>query len=422
MPTKHLRPSDLRAAAALATQATHGIAGMTEAVHQSVLGAMGAQAAAPGRTRGLTGYVYRAVHGVTALLGKGMQSGFARLEPLLETLVDAPPDTPQREAVLAALNGVLGDRLADDHNPLATPMTLRAQRRTLSLRPGMTVDGATDKIMLFTHGLCMNDLQWQQRPGPDGAPGSDPWQALAVPLGYTPVYLRYNSGRHISQNGRELAALLAQLLQHWPVAVRELTVVAHSMGGLVVRSAVDIAQGQAQHWPSRLKNIFFLGTPHHGAPLERAGNGIDLLLGSSSFSAPLAKLGQLRSAGITDLRYGFTADADWLGRDRFRRQPDQRQPMPLPAGVACHAIAATTGTRRSLLAERLLGDGLVPLRSALGQHDDPARSLAFRPQDQAIAYRTSHIQLLSDPEVVRTVGAWLTRSGPVTRSTPPDSR
>jgi hypothetical protein len=404
MPTKHLRPSDLRAAAALATQATHGIAHMTEAVHQSVLGTLGAPAAAPGRTGGLTGFVYRAVHGVTALVGKGLQSGFVRLEPMLETLVDAPPDTPQREAVLAALNGVLGDRLADDHNPLATPMTLRAQRQTLPLRPGMAVDGASGKIMLFMHGLCMNDLQWQDQPGPDG----DPWQALAAPLGYTPVYLRYNSGRHISQNGRELAGLLAQLLAHWPVAVRELTVVAHSMGGLVMRSAIDIAQGERQHWPSKLKNIFFLGTPHHGAPLERAGNWIDLLLGSTPFSAPFAKLGQLRSAGITDLRHGFTADADWLGRDRFRRQADQRQPMPLPAGVTCHAIAATMATRRSLLAERLLGDGLVPLRSALGQHDDPRRVLAIPPQHQWIAYRMNHMQLLHNVAVVDQLRQWLT--------------
>lgn len=407
MPTKHLRPSDLRAAAALVTQATHGIAHMTEGVHQSVLGTLGAPAAAPGRAGGLTGFVYRAVHSVTALVGKGLQSGFIRLEPMLETLVDAPPDTPRREAVLAALNGVLGDRLADDHNPLATPMTLRAQGQTLPLRSGMAVDGATGKIMLFMHGLCMNDLQWQDQPGPDGAPVPDPWLALAAPLGYTPVYLRYNSGRHISQNGRALAGLLAQLHAHWPVAVRELTVVAHSMGGLVMRSAVNIAQGEQQHWPSTLENIFFLGTPHHGAPLERAGNWVDLLLGSTPFSAPFAKLAQLRSAGITDLRYGFTADADWQGRDRFRRQPDQRQPMPLPEGVSCHTIAATMAAKRSLLAERLLGDGLVPLRSALGQQDDPLRVLAFTPHHQWIAYRMNHMQLLHSEAVVNQLRQWL---------------
>jgi len=151
----------------------------------------------------------------------------------------------------------------------------------------------------------------------------------------------------------------------------------------------------------------FLGTPHHGAPLERAGNRLDDMLGSTRYTAPLASLGQLRSAGITDLRYGHVLDQDWQGHDRFRRQPDSRRIVPLPADVACHAMAACTAAARSPIADRLIGDGLVPLHSALGRHDDARRSLTFAKSSQSIAYRMNHMQLLSDPRVTRQLLHWL---------------
>ena len=408
-PLKHLRPSDLRAVTQLATQATRGVATMAEGVHHAVLGTMGLAGGKAGQqTSGITGFVYRTVRGVTELVDKALQVTFTKLEPLLATLVDAPPDTPEREAVLAALNGVLGDQLEQNHNPLATPMTLRYQGRALNLNALPAMPDATGKVLLLIHGLCMNDLQWTPgEPDVDEKPVADIAATLAAELGYTPVYLRYNTGRHTSQNGRELAALLGQLLAHWPVPVKELTVVVHSMGGLVIRSALHNAQQQPLHWPQQLKNIVFLGTPHHGAPLERAGNWIDVVLGTTPFSKPFAKLGQLRSSGITDLRYGHVQDADWQGQDRFKRKPDSRQPLPLPDGVACYTVAATTAAKRRPLAERVIGDGLVPLPSALGQHTDPRHQLAFAKANQAIVYRTNHMEMLHSPEVARQVVHWL---------------
>jgi len=160
-------------------------------------------------------------------------------------------------------------------------------------------------------------------------------------------------------------------------------------------------------WPAKLKTMVFLGTPHHGAPLEKAGNWVDIVLGSTPYSKPFAKLGQLRSAGITDLRYGHTLDADWVGKDRFRRQPDSRQHLPLPDGVACYTIAGTTVGQRSPLAERVVGDGLVPLPSALGQHRQAARSLQFAVNAQTIVYRTNHMQLLHSPVVTAQLLQWL---------------
>lgn len=405
-PLWHLRVSDLRAAAQLASQATVGVARVVEGVHQSVWRTLGAPGGAkPGQARGLTGLVYRAVEGSAQWLGKGAQGVLARLEPLLASADAQKPGSPQREAVLAALNGVMGDRLAASGNPLATPMTLRWQGAALDWRvlpPEMPVTG---KVLLLVHGLCMNDLQWQAGPGTDLV---DFGAALATRLGYTPVYLRYNTGQHISHNGLELARHLEQLAHRWPVPLQEITVLAHSMGGLVTRSAVQQAQQQALQWPQHLKNIIFLGTPHHGAPLERAGNWVDVLLGSSRFSAPFARLAQLRSAGITDLRYGHVLAADWQGRDRFRRAPDSRGLLPLPDGVACYTVAATTAAQRSLLADRLVGDGLVPLRSALGQHDETQRSLGFAKSAQWIAYRTHHMALLHSAAVGQQIEHWLT--------------
>ena len=250
----------------------------------------------------------------------------------------------------------------------------------------------------------MNDLQWQtshdKQPMNHGT-------ALARALDCTPVYLRYNSGLHTSQNGHELSRQLTQLLTHWPVPVEEITVVAHSMSGLLARSALHDAQQTGQAWHRHLKNMVFLGTPHHGAPLERAGNWVDVILGGTPFSAPFAKLGQLRSAGITDLRYGHLLDSDWEGHNRFHCQPDSREPLGLPEGVACYTVAATLSPQRDRLADRLLGDGLVPLPGALGQHEDPKRSLVFAKDAQHIAYRTGHMALLSRLELAQQMVQWL---------------
>jgi pimeloyl-ACP methyl ester carboxylesterase len=411
---KHLRPSDLRAAAQLATQATRGITSMVEEAHQAVWSTLGVPASAPGKTRGITGFVFRAVHGITELVGKGLERAFTELEPLLESLMDEPPETPQREAVLSALNGVLGDQLLANNNPLATPMTLRYQGKALNLESIGPLEDAGGKVLLLIHGSCMNDLQWHTRTKtllPDGTAGAaivlNHGDELAKTLGYTPIYLRYNSGRHTSENGRELSILLEKFAAQWPTAITELSVVVHSMGGLVMRSAVHYGQQNACLWTQMVKKIVFLGTPHHGSPLERIGNWVDVLLDMTPYSRPYAKLGQLRSTGITDLRYGHVVDEDWLGRDRFQRSPDTRIPMPLPSGIACFTIAASTAADKNPLAERTIGDGLVPLPSALGQHSETQYALTFAPEAQRILYSTNHMELLSSPAVTQQLVQWL---------------
>lgn len=405
--SSHLRKSDFRGIAQLATQAVAGVVHIVEGVHTSVLKTPGISANKV--NRGITSVVYKGIHSTAFALGKGLDMALAKLQPLLESAEDAQPGTPRREAVLAALNGVMGDRLVSDNNPFATAMTLRYKGHTLNWKNLPLMPIATGKVLLLIHGLCMNDLQWRRE---DKASVHDHGEALAAALGYTPVYLRYNSGLHISSNGRELAAQLEQLVKHWPVPMEELTVVAHSMGGLLTRSAVHYARQDGMRWPDSLKNIIFLGTPHHGAPLERAGNWLDVIIGSTSYSAPFTRLVQLRSAGITDLRYGHVLDEVILARDghnheRFKRKPDSRQPLPLPADVACYTVAATTASKRGVLADHLIGDGLVPLRSALGQHDNAEHELAFESDAQWITYRTNHMGLLGSQAVSNKMIEWL---------------
>lgn len=404
---RHLRLSDIRAAARLAVTGTQGASRVVEGVHASVLRTLGlpVNSAADGSTAGITGFVYGGVRRVAGWVGQGLDATLAQLQPLVN---DAnAPSTPQRDAFLAALNGVLGDQLEASGNSLATPMSLRYLGQPLDSAILRADPAVTAKIVLLVHGLCMNDRQWQANEHP--APHAS---QLAAALGYTPVYLRYNSGRHISDNGRELALQLQRLVAQWPQAVEEIAVVAHSMGGLVVRSACEQAQtaNPPADWLPLLKKIAFLGTPHHGAPLERAGHGVDLLLGASRFSAPLAKLGQVRSAGITDLRHGHLLAQDWAGHDRFDATPDTRTPVPLPPGVACYALAATTsapGSSRShQLRNHWVGDGLVPLTSALGQHPNTAMQLAFAHENQAIIHDLGHLQLLTDPRVSQQLLNW----------------
>jgi pimeloyl-ACP methyl ester carboxylesterase len=233
----------------------------------------------------------------------------------------------------------------------------------------------------------MNDLQWRRE-------GQDHGAALADQLGYSPLYLRYNSGLHIHENGRALAELLELLVRNWPVPLQKFCIVGHSMGGLVARSACLWADEHGHDWLSRLGKLVFLGTPHHGSPLERGGNGLDLILDLSPYSAPLTRLGKARSAGIQDLRHGAIT-------------PGGVRPVPLPSGVECYAAAATLGKRRSLLADRLIGDGLVPLNSALGRHRTRSKALGIPKPRQWIGYEMGHLELLRRPEVYAQLQIWL---------------
>lgn len=356
----------LRGAGRLAIAATLGVADIVEAMHAEIARMpLGERRAG---TRGITGLVYRGVRGATRLVGGGLDASLAALAPLL-----GQTESTRADALIAALNGVLGDYLEDTANPLATAM---------SLRP---LAGAADApALVFLHGLCMNETQWRR----DGA---DFPTALAG-LGYRSLGLRYNSGRPIWRNGAELAAHLEDL-------PGPLHVVGHSMGGLVARSAIAQAQAQGLGWPGRLRRLITLGTPHQGAPLERGGQQVQQLLAFSAYSRPLALLAGRRSAGIRDLRHGSLLALDAGKASR----------VALPAGVACCAVAASMSKSGNRPPAKWLGDGLVPVASALGQHRSPARCLAFT--DTALFTGLGHLGLQTDAAVLQQLRDWLKQAG-----------
>ncbi len=380
---------DLRGAARLGVDGVKGVTGMVEAMHTRI-----ARLSPPlGTVRdtpasGITGLVYRSIQGTTGLVGTALDAALAGVEALWPATPTSPAtDSEQRDAVVAALNGVLGDYLASSGNPLAIPMELRQ-------RPPDATAGS--RLLLLVHGLCMTDSQWTRD-------GHDHGQALAKSLGYTAVYARYNTGRHISVNGAELSTHIEQLLGDWPVLVESLAIIGHSMGGLVARSALQHALDAGLAWPGSLRKLVFLGTPHHGAPLERGGNWLHKGLGISPYVAPFTRLSGLRSAGITDLRHGNLQDQDWAA-GRFT-QHDTRSTTALPAGVACYTIAGTLGQGGA--AGEWMGDGLVPVASALGRHARPTRDLHISPSRQWIAAGVNHLDLLSSDAVYRRLRRWL---------------
>ena len=384
--------TDLRAAAQLAVRAVVGATDVVEAAHATIASPAGR----PRRARGIAGLVYRIVRFVTRAVGRALDAPLA----VAERELPGRDGTPARDAVVAALNGAFGDSL--DGSALATPMHLRHDGQPLDLDRLADADRQSDALLVQVHGICMHDGQW-------GTEGHDPGAVWAEGVGATRLALRYNSGRHISTNGRELAGLLCRVMQEWPVPVRRVVLVGHSMGGLVLRAALAVAEEEGHEWLGRDVTLVTLGTPHHGAPLERVGNAVDAMLGATRWSAPYARVGQIRSPGVTDLRFGSVHDDDWTGLDRFERLPDRRRAVPLPPGVSFYAVAATTGETASAF-DQTWGDGLVPLDSALGRHGDPARDLGVHPDRHCVARGTSHFDLLWRPEVTAQVLGWLRAS------------
>ncbi len=372
--------SKARGAGRLAVEATLGVMELVEEMHRTIA----AGPAVLGRplerpASAVTGAIYGTIRGVTRLVGDGIDAALSQLAPLLGE--GGPRDN---HAVLAALNGVLGEYLRETQNPLAIDMSLRHDRAA-----------ATGKVVVLVHGSSMNDQQWTRN-------GHDHGAALARDLGFTPVYALYNSGLHVSTNGRELSTLLDDLVATWPVPLDEVVLLGHSMGGLVARAACHAGEHAA--WRRKLRAFISLGTPHHGSPLERAGNVFEQLLGVSRYSAPFARLGRIRSAGVTDLRFGNVLDEHWEGRDRFEFAGDTRVPLPLPADVACYAIAATLS---EALSDAPRGDGLVPVDSALGRHARAELTLAFPPANQWVGVGMGHLELLDRRDVYETLRAWL---------------
>jgi pimeloyl-ACP methyl ester carboxylesterase len=381
--------ADIRGAARMVVDAADATTEVVEKMHRTIQmkpGPRGDSVTDP--TKGITGLVYRSIRMGIGIVGRIID---ASLTPLMMLLPEGEPSRT-RDAYRSAANGVYGDYLSRTGNPLAIDMSLHHRNQQVDLNDPTSVlehhgDAApVRKLLVLVHGSCMNDQQWNHD-------GHDHGAAIADDLGYLPLYLRYNSGLHIASNGRSFAELLETLIGNWQHPVEELAIMGHSMGGLVARSACHYARAAGHAWPKCLRKLVFLGTPHHGAPLEQGGHGLDVLMEMSPYSLPLTRLSKARSAGISDLRHG-TVSADELT-------------VPLPSGVKCYAAAAVRSAKSGMLSDKLVGDGLVPLDSALGRHRDVSRSLKIPKSRQWVGYGLGHRDLLSHPDVYAQLRRWL---------------
>jgi len=303
-----------------------------------------------------------------------------------------------RDQVQGTLNGVFGDRLRAAGNPLEISMGFRRDGAPLPLEGEALRDAlpqATGRVCVFVHGMCTTEWSWiLGAAASHGDPRTSYGTRLARDLGFTPLYLRYNTGLHVSENGEELAELLDALLAAYPRPIEELVLVGHSMGGLVVRSACHQAAGRP--WLERLSRIVCLATPHHGSPLEKLGSLTTALLdvwGVPATEIP-AELLKLRSAGLKDLRYGNLLHDDWRGRDPDALLEDTRRPPPPLDGVATHRLAASFTHDPRHPVGRLLGDFMVRVSSAAGS-----------PEAEVLG-GLDHYAVLNDPRVYERLRAW----------------
>lgn len=324
-------------------------------------------------------------------------------------------DTPVGRTAAGIVNGAFGER-RDTGLP---PMTVRQDGavvpvETEALR--QAYPDATGHIVVFLHGLIETERWWYPR-AKEGEPVRvDFGTRLSADIGSTAVFPRYHTGRNISTNGRDLAELLARLTEQWPTTVEQISIVGHSMGGLVARSAVHQAVEGAQPWTGKLAHVVCLGSPHKGAPLEVGAHMLSWALRKLDESAPLGELLEQRSEGIKDLRYGYVHDSEWANRDAdalYGRAP--RPKALLPDGARQHFLTVTIGRNRDGVVTRMLGDALVTADSA----DDISL-----PAERHWAGGLHHFDLLHHDDVYAKIRDWLgSEPGPAqTQSTAPRKR
>lgn len=354
--------------------------------------------------RGITGRIYGVVRQVMQVVGNNVSTGFRLYNNAKHNKVGKQkryqPLPKRLKQLLNVLNGVMGDHLVNHNNPLAISMVLYD-------RFGRLQEGRlSGRVIILCHGLCMSHLSWY--PFKSDSLGE---RLIDSQPNATVLYLDYNTGRRISSNGRNFSQVLHDLVNENP-DILQIDLIGHSMGGLVARSALFYGKQYGFDWVQRVGNLITLGSPHHGASLERIGFFVQDMIAKLPFAGSLAKLGDLRSAGIIDLRYGSIRDADWKSlQGRSVLPPEFRHPTRLPLHVRTYLVAATlVEAHYDSKAASLLGDSLVTIESALGEHTEE-HTLSVPEGHKAIFYGVSHYNLLYNERVHNQVVAWLLDNG-----------
>ncbi len=387
------------------------IQGVHTAVSERVFGAIGGGSVVVKQAHDA---VSSGVYGALKLGGKGAGAAISAAGRLAG-------GTEERSAVSnsgfgrgaqAAINGLIGDRLEGEGSALAMTMALRLPHRDVECtREGIeeAFERTTPRLAIFLHGLCETEEAWwlgtRADPTHEGPAPRTYGQKLRDDLDFTPLYLRYNSGLHISENGRRLSWLLEELCREWPSEVKEVALIGHSMGALVARSACHEAAEADRVWVHDAKHVICLGAPNTGSWLEKVVNVGGAALKRVPEAKPFADFLELRSDGIRDLRFGYLRDQDWLDKDRDEPLRNHSAPLAPVRGVSYHFVSGgLTASERHPVAA-LIGDVLVRKASAsapLGPDGQPHG-------DSKHVQGASHFHLLNHPQTYEHIREWLSR-------------
>jgi pimeloyl-ACP methyl ester carboxylesterase len=279
---------------------------------------------------------------------------------------------------LALVNGVLGDWLHRRGSPLALNMRL-------SGRPEVA-DDCRRRVCMLVHGLTETSSIWDYPQRRDVDYGA----LLAQCEGFSPLYVHYNTGLGLKENGERLAENLERLVDEWPVPIEQLVLIGHSMGGLIIRSACELghADNAPCPWLQSITDCIYLGTPHLGAPLARLAQHGALWLRQQEL-VPLQIVGEaldVRSNGICNLTMGA-----W----------DPLAPPSLVPGIRHFAVSGSLHRRSSARTDEILGDALVPRSSARGPQT-PAWGLV----GQAHFPGVGHLRLAHHSDVYLQIARW----------------
>jgi pimeloyl-ACP methyl ester carboxylesterase len=407
MDTLPTPPTDeLRALSRLAFDevgsAPGGIGGVHRAIADRVFGALGPAARPVEAVHGaIAAASYAAVGGSFGLAGRAVDVALRARGAAAVPL----SSTPRGAAVIGAVQGLRGDHLEHAGSALHAPMAVRVGGAPVPPEPAALAAAFPEtagRLVVLLHGLMETEHAWSLGAERAGGTYGD---RLAADLGVTPVFVRYNTGRHISENGRSLAELLEALVAAWPTEVTEVALVGHSMGGLVARSAAHRATLDGMAWPRHVRRVVTLGTPHLGAPLAQGTGALAALLGALPETRPFAGFLRKASAGIRDLRAGSLVDEDWQGRDIDGLRAAAVAEVPLLEGATHCFVSATVTRTPGHPVGRVVGDLLVLEGSAAGR--SRRRTIGFREEDGLHVGGATHFALLNHPAVYAQLRGWL---------------
>lgn len=311
------------------------------------------------------------------------------------------------ERTLSILNGVFGDSLEKKRLKLATKMKLYLHGRALTLtkKSLLNIESPKNgKICILAHGICDSEKGWNFKEKSLTNYGS----LLEQDKCFTPLFLRYNSGLHISTNGKRLSNLLEKLVDHYPTKVSELILIGHSMGGLLFRSACYYGEKDNKKWVKLVRKVFYLGSPHLGTHFELLGklttSALDLI--PNPLTKAIVFLGNLRSAGIKDLRHGYIIDEDWKHKNAESLFYWHENKTPLLKSAEHYLICGTLAKNIDSTWGRLLGDGLVHPASATGKSLFTSSPIPFLKEHCKIISETSHVGLQKSMRVYEQIREW----------------